>query len=492
MSKNLIRRGSFFHYRRRIPSAAGGGVIQVPLLTDHLSDGRRIALILAVEQDRAFASGHDVQTVRGLLAEAARKEAALATLGIVSIPDDAERRPTLPPAPRGFDPSISAVVDRLLARKKEDGVGRAQDTQIRAVSRLFVEAIEETDIRAVTQGHLAAFRGVMSRIPKSHGKSERQRGKPISEILDAARSLPPAKVGLSPATVNRNLEIVRQILRSAATEGIVTVEGVDTSRLRRRDNVRARDKRSPFSTEDCRAIFSSPIWTGSRSEKRRRFPGEIVIRDALFWVPIIAAYTGARREEIAGLMPEDVAFEDGSWVFKIRPNRLRPGLKTAASARVIPAHQDLVRAGLFSGLIGWAERKIGGSDGSDSDGPDGARASLSCSTRCSTTRLGPAARGNLFTLFGTTSPTNCAALACRKRSGSTSSATQGPIWRTRFTAAPARSQRCKPLSTSFPASSPPPSCARDFLKRNQRPDPRLDSRGFSELKFLTPVYVRNT
>lgn len=371
MSKNIIRRGSFFHYRRRIPSAAGGGVIQVPLLTDQLSDGRRIALILAVEQDRAFASGHDAPTVRALLADAARKEAALATLGLVSIPDDAERRPTLPPAPRGFDPSISAVVDRLLARKKEDGVGRAQDTQIRAVSRLFVEAIEETDIRAVTQGHLAAFRDVMSRLPKSHGKSERQRGKPLCEIIDAARSLPPAKVGLAPATVNRNLEIVRQILRSAATEGIQTVDGVDTSRLRRRDTIRARDKRVPFSADDCRSIFRSPIWTGSRSEKRRRFPGDVIIRDALFWVPIIAAYTGARREEIAGLMPEDVAFEEGAWVFRIRPNRLRPGLKTAASARVIPAHRDLVRAGFFSGLSGSAGRKIAGSDGSDGDGPEG-------------------------------------------------------------------------------------------------------------------------
>lgn len=371
MSKNIIRRGSFFHYRRRIPSAAGGGVIQVPLLTDQLSDGRRIALILAVEQDRAFASGHDVPTVRGLLADAARKEAALGTLGLVSIPDDAERRPTLPPAPRGFDPSIAAVVDRLLARKKEDGVGRAQDTQIRAVSRLFVEAIEETDIRAVTQGHIASFRDVMSRLPKSHGKSVRHRGKPLREIIDAARSLPPAKVGLAPATVNRNLEIVRQILRSAATEGIQTVEGVDTSRLRRRDNVRARDKRAPFSVDDCRAVFRSPIWTGSRSEKRRRFPGDVIIRDALFWVPIIAAYTGARREEIAGLMPDDVAFEQGSWLFKIRPNRLRTGLKTAASARVIPAHRDLVRAGFFSGLVGSAERKMAGGSGSDGDGPEG-------------------------------------------------------------------------------------------------------------------------
>lgn len=353
MSKNLIRRGAWYHYRRRIPAASGGGIMQIPLQTDLVAEARRLAMILAVDQDRALSAGADPAEVRAGLSATIRKEAALAALGIASIPAGAGSvGRALPPAPKDFAPEISAVVNRLLQRKAEDGVGRAQEVQIRAVTRLFAEAVGEDDIRAITQGHLATFRDVMSKLPKSHGKSERQRGKPLVDIIEAARSLPASKVGLAPSTVNRNLEIIRQILRSAQTEGIAVTDGIDPARLRRKDPIRARDRRVSFSLDDCRKIFMAPPWTGCRNEKRRRFPGSLIVRDGLFWLPIICAYTGARREEIAGLMPSDVDFVAGSWVFRIRPNALRPSLKTAASARVIPAHRDLVRAGLFSDLAG--------------------------------------------------------------------------------------------------------------------------------------------
>lgn len=365
MSKSFIRRSSWFHYKRRVPAKAGGGVIQIPLLTDQINEARRVAAILSVEQDRAFASGADAAEVRRALIETVRREAALATLGITSIPQNAEPRAApLPAAPPGFSPEISAVVDRLVAQKRADGVGRAQEIQIRAVMRLFVEAVEEADIRAITQGHLARFREVLSKLPKFHGKSERMRGRPLSEILESAKALPVSKVGLSAATVNRSLEIVRQVLKSAGAEGITLTPGIDPARLRRKQTERQRDKRDAFSVEDCRKIFRAPAWTGCRSENRRRIPGDQIIRDGLYWIPIVAAYTGARREEIAGLMTSDLELIGDVWVINIRPNLIRPGLKTASSKRVVPAHSDLVEAGFFAwaagGVSGVRRQETGG------------------------------------------------------------------------------------------------------------------------------------
>lgn len=202
MSKSFIKRSTWYHYKRRVPAKAGGGVIQLPLMTDQINEARRVSSILSVEQDRAFSSGAEAADVRRALMNTARREAALATLGITSVPAHAEpRAPALPAAPPGFSPEISAVVDRLVAQKRADGVGRAQEIQIRSVMRLFVEAVEEPDIRAITQGHLARFREVLSKLPKSHGRSERQRGRPLSEILESAKALPVSKVGLSAATV---------------------------------------------------------------------------------------------------------------------------------------------------------------------------------------------------------------------------------------------------------------------------------------------------
>lgn len=60
---------------------------------------------------------------------------------------------------------------------------------------------------------------------------------------------------------------------------------------------------------------------------------------------MIAALSGARREEIAGLAPDDIAVLDGIPALRIRPTGNR-GLKTLASTRDLPLHPQLVELGL--------------------------------------------------------------------------------------------------------------------------------------------------
>jgi hypothetical protein len=40
------------------------------------------------------------------------------------------------------------------------------------------------------------------------------------------------------------------------------------------------------------AIFKSPVWTGRRSVHRLTDPGEVVVRDSLYWAPILCAFHG--------------------------------------------------------------------------------------------------------------------------------------------------------------------------------------------------------
>lgn len=116
----------------------------------------------------------------------------------------------------------------------------------------------------------------------------------IPEILTAAQDQPERRIGLSPATVNRTLRHLGQILAQARAEGL-PVAPIDLTILRERDRVRARDKRMSFSPDEVRRIFAAPVWQGCQSSSRRRSPGKVIIRDALYWLPLIAAYTGARR-----------------------------------------------------------------------------------------------------------------------------------------------------------------------------------------------------
>ncbi|SDX44390.1 hypothetical protein SAMN05444276_106126, partial [Paracoccus sanguinis] len=107
--------------------------------------------------------------------------------------------------------------------------------------------------------------------------------------------------GLSPATVNRNLGFRGQILKHARLQEIEVSDRLDLTNLREVDARDARDAVLPFSQEDLRRLFRSPVWTGSRSPSRRLEPGTEIIRDGLYWLPLLAAYTGARWFGLSGI-----------------------------------------------------------------------------------------------------------------------------------------------------------------------------------------------
>ena len=208
---------------------------------------------------------------------------------------------------------------------------------------LFIEATGVSDIRQLRQEHLARFIDVLNQLPKSYRKSPKDRLKTLAQILDAAQGKP---VGLSPTTINRNIDYIGQLLKKARSEGFTSVVMLDPGSLRERKSRRDRDERPAFTLEDIGKIFSHPIWHGWKSKRHWQEPGPNLIRDGLFWVPMIAALTGARRAEIAGLKAGDLEVIDGIPVMHFRPNPNR-GLKNLVSERTLPLHPQLVALGLM-------------------------------------------------------------------------------------------------------------------------------------------------
>ncbi len=71
----------------------------------------------------------------------------------------------------------------------------------------------------------------------------------------------------------------------------------------------------------------------------------MIIKDARFWLPLIALFTGMRLEEIAQLKCGDIKQVDGVWVIDVNSsdgNRL----KNQNSQRLIPIHSELLAIGL--------------------------------------------------------------------------------------------------------------------------------------------------
>jgi integrase len=92
-------------------------------------------------------------------------------------------------------------------------------------------------------------------------------------------------------------------------------------------------------------LFTSPIWTGCHPFFRSR-PGDQIIRDARFWLPLLGLYHGNRLEEFAQLRREDVGIRDGVPYLRITDEDGRQ-LKNEQSRRDVPLHLELIRMGFL-------------------------------------------------------------------------------------------------------------------------------------------------
>lgn len=293
--------------------------------------GRSAALLTSLREDQPF------DAAMNLAGRLARGE------------DD---RPATPPAsPRDpaqeapdYDPALTALIVRLMAQKRRQGLSGQMLTQMTRVFELFAEATELRDIRDLRQAHIAKFVDVLSALPPTYRKSPKDREKTLHQILQDASGKP---VGLSATTIGRNLDYLGQLLTKARSEGFVNVLQIDLASLRPRKTKRDRDERPAFSAEDIQRLFTHPVWQGNQRRNRWQEPGPHITRDGLFWVPMIAALSGARREEIAALKAGDIAETEGMPVLQIAENANR-GMKTLASTRTLPLHPQLIEMGLIA------------------------------------------------------------------------------------------------------------------------------------------------
>ncbi len=67
-----------------------------------------------------------------------------------------------------------------------------------------------------------------------------------------------------------------------------------------------------WTTDELRTLFSSPVWTGCKSDVRRSMPGSFIFKDEYYWLPLIGLFSAMRQEEICQLHLEDIHESGGS------------------------------------------------------------------------------------------------------------------------------------------------------------------------------------
>jgi integrase len=165
----------------------------------------------------------------------------------------------------------------------------------------------------------------------------------------AANLIQPENANVKPlATSSTRLLLARlsSVLAFSVDSGLIEANPVTASRIHKRlgsgKPKRRLDDNRGYTWSELVTLFSHAEFQRLRTAEGR--PG-----NAVFWIPLIAAYTGGRREELAQLYVEDIHQHEGNtWFIRVIDDRPDKSVKTDSSRREIPVHPDLIALGLLS------------------------------------------------------------------------------------------------------------------------------------------------
>lgn len=189
------------------------------------------------------------------------------------------------------------------------------------------------------------WKALLMKFPVKATESKEFAGKTIAQIVRHNEKV--GKPVITHRTVNRYLSGFSAFCSWLVNHGYLDHNPADGMFLKK-----PKDKTTvPFTADQMNALFKSPLFTGCQSADEWRNvakPGDVMIRDHRYWVPLIMLYSGARPAEIAQLAVADVRQEHGHWIFHItEEGDGEKSVKTAGSMRVVPVHDELIRLGFL-------------------------------------------------------------------------------------------------------------------------------------------------
>lgn len=265
-------------------------------------------------------------------------------LGIMKERHAGEVRPT-PPAPAKLPTTPTTDADgptlidiyELWAQEHQANDGAEKTlSDFHTYSRRFTELHGSMPVTQLTKKHVVEFKDAMLRLPSRMTKHTK--GKTVPQLLEYAEKHTDIPT-LSPRTVNdKALGAIGAVLGWAVEN--TYLEHNPASRVKVKNAKVGTTRRLSYSVEDLNAIFRFPVYT--QGERMKGGCGE-----AAYWLPILAAFTGARLEELGQLHAEDIKQDRGVDYIDMTTLDGSRRLKTETSKRRVPIHPELVRLGFL-------------------------------------------------------------------------------------------------------------------------------------------------
>jgi len=183
----------------------------------------------------------------------------------------------------------------------------------------------DTNASSISREMVRTFMLFLAKLPVRFALSKKTRGRPIQEVVEIAEQLNLERSSIP--TINKRLDVLSAVFSYGLEEDKVAKNPFVN--LRMKEARKAKSKRQPMGEHDLTKLFTG-LTQGSED----------------FWVTMIAAYQGARQNEILQLRREDIFKERDTWVISFHDRFDDNSLKTESSVRVVPIHHHLISLGL--------------------------------------------------------------------------------------------------------------------------------------------------
>jgi integrase len=187
-----------------------------------------------------------------------------------------------------------------------------------------------TDMNAETA---RMVRDTVARLPKNRNKIGKLRGLSLEQAM-----MVPGVSSIAPATLKKYIETYNSLFKWCVDESYIDKNHFANLRGVKDKRAKGDPKRQPFKNAQVLTMLA---------ELDKREAG-LAKKDYQYWGILIAAYTGARLNEIAQIELKDIQEEDGVWFFDMNDDGDRKKLKTAAARRKVPIHSALIERGLLA------------------------------------------------------------------------------------------------------------------------------------------------
>ena len=228
--------------------------------------------------------------------------------------------------------------------KNESRPTEASAREYEVYLKRFIAIFGDLGVKDIDRDKIKAFRDHMRDFPRKV-PADKKRLSTLS-LIEWAKG-DPSVPKLSIGTVNgKAIGALSAVLGIAVECKNIDENPCSRTKLALKPGEKERRKRPPYSRRDLRVLFSSPVYL----QRKRPIGGA---GEACFWLPFLAAFTGARLEELGQLRVCDIQRDEESGVvfFDLLEINDEPGqtthLKTATSRRKIPICETVQKAGFM-------------------------------------------------------------------------------------------------------------------------------------------------